>query len=166
MYSGSILFAFEIYRHTDLQWTASGSLFLTVHCGYRGHRGRPIVQVVSRRLPTAAARVRARVRPYRIYGGQSGTGTGYVRVLRFPLPPRIPPIAPQLSSSSSIILGWYNRPNSGRSTQWTQSNPMRGRKKRLSSGKAHKSNTPRPKVSSTPPCGAVVLSRRGDGKGP
>jgi hypothetical protein len=40
------------------------------------------------------------------------------------LPIRIPPIAPQ-SSSSSIIWGWYNYPNSGRSTKWTQSHPMR-----------------------------------------
>jgi hypothetical protein len=40
-------------------------------------------------------------------GGQSGTGVGFLRVLRFPLPIFIPPIAPQ--SPSSIIWGWYNR---------------------------------------------------------
>jgi hypothetical protein len=59
--------------------------------------GRAIAQAVSRRLPTAAA--------------------------PFPLPIRIPPIAPL--SPSSIIWGWHNRPNSGRSTKWTQSHPMR-----------------------------------------
>jgi hypothetical protein len=37
------------------------------------------------------------------------------------LPISIPPIAPQ--SSSSIICGWYNRPNSGRIAKWTQSHP-------------------------------------------
>jgi hypothetical protein len=82
--------------------------------------GRAIAQAVSRRLPTAAARVRARVRLCGICGGQSGTGAGLLRVLRFPLPIGIPPIAPQ---SSSIIWGWYSIPDSGRSTTWTQFTP-------------------------------------------
>jgi hypothetical protein len=69
---------------------------------------RAIAQAVSRRLPTAAARVRAWVRSCAICGGQSGTGVGFLRVLRFPLPIFIPPIAPQ--SPSSIFWGWYNRP--------------------------------------------------------
>jgi hypothetical protein len=43
--------------------------------------------------------------------------TDFLRVLRFPLPILIPPTAPH----SSIIRGWYNRPNSGRRTKWTQS---------------------------------------------
>jgi hypothetical protein len=43
-----------------------------------------------------------------ICGGQSGAGAGFLRVLRFPLPIFIPPIA--LQSSSSIIWGLYNRP--------------------------------------------------------
>jgi hypothetical protein len=72
-------------------------------------QGRPIAQAVSRWLPTAAARVRARVRSCRISGGQSGAGAGFLRVLRFPLPIFIPPIAhPQ--SPSSIVWGWYNKP--------------------------------------------------------
>jgi hypothetical protein len=71
-------------------------------------RGRAIAQAVSRWLPTAAARVRSRVWSSGICGGQSGAGAGFLRVLRFPLPVFIPPIAPQ--SPSPIIWGWYNRP--------------------------------------------------------
>jgi hypothetical protein len=40
--------------------------------------------------------------------GQSGSGAGFLQVLRFPLPNFIPPTAPQ--SPSSIIWGWYNKP--------------------------------------------------------
>jgi hypothetical protein len=43
-----------------------------------------------------------------ICGGQGGTGTGLLRVLRFPVPIFIPPIAPQ--SPPYITWGWYNRP--------------------------------------------------------
>jgi hypothetical protein len=56
--------------------------------------GRAIAQAVSRWLPTAAARVRARVWSSGICGGQSGAGGGFLRVLRFPLPIFIPPIPP------------------------------------------------------------------------
>jgi hypothetical protein len=82
--------------------------------------GRDIGQAVSRRLPTAAARVRAQVRSRGICGGQSGTGEDFLRVLRFSLLILIPPTAPH---SSSISRGWYNRPVSGRRTKWTQSHP-------------------------------------------
>jgi hypothetical protein len=71
------------------------------------NKGRAIAQAVSRWLSSAAARVRARVWSCGICGGQSGTGAGCLRVLRFPLPIFIPPIAPH--SPSSIIRGWYNR---------------------------------------------------------
>jgi hypothetical protein len=40
-------------------------------------KGRAMVQAVSRRPLTAEARVRSRVCPCGIYGGQSGTGTGF-----------------------------------------------------------------------------------------
>jgi hypothetical protein len=38
-----------------------------------------MAQVVSRRPLTEEARVRARVKPFGICGGQSGTGTGFSR---------------------------------------------------------------------------------------
>jgi hypothetical protein len=85
--------------------------FLTQNYGHFNNldnNPRPIAQAVSRWLPTAAARVRARVWSCGICGGQSGAGTGFLRVIRFPLPIFIPPIAPQ--SPSSIIWGLYNRP--------------------------------------------------------
>jgi hypothetical protein len=52
------------------------------------------------RLPTAVARVRAQIRLCVIFGGQCGSGAGFLRVLRFPLSILIPPTAPH---SSSII---------------------------------------------------------------
>jgi hypothetical protein len=88
----------------------------------------PIAQAVSRRLPTATARVRAQVRPCGIFGGQSGTGAGFLQVLLFPLPILIRPSAPH---SSPIIRGWYNRPISGRRTKWTQSHPTPRNKKKI-----------------------------------
>jgi hypothetical protein len=54
--------------------------------------GRAVAQAVSRWLPTVAARVRVRA-ARGVYGGQSRTGAGFLRVLRFPLP-IIPPISP------------------------------------------------------------------------
>jgi hypothetical protein len=74
----------------------------------RGYVGRAVAQAVSLWLPTAAARVGTRGRSCGICGAQSGTGVGFLRVLRFPLPIFIPPVAPQ--SPSSITWGWYNRP--------------------------------------------------------
>jgi hypothetical protein len=41
------------------------------------HSGRAMAQAVSRRSLTAEDRVRSRVRPCGIWGGQSGTGTGF-----------------------------------------------------------------------------------------
>jgi hypothetical protein len=66
--------------------------------------GHAIAQVVSHWLPTVAAQVRS----CGICGGQSDTGAGFFRVLQFPLPISIPPIAPQ--SPSPIMWGWYSSP--------------------------------------------------------
>jgi hypothetical protein len=68
--------------------------------------GRPLAQNVRRRLSTAVARVQARVRSCGICGEHSGTGAGFLRVLRFPLP-IIPLTAPH--SSSVFVRGWYKR---------------------------------------------------------
>jgi hypothetical protein len=54
------------------------------------HRCCTTAQAVSRWLPTAAAQVRDRVWSCRICGWQSGTGTGFLQVLWFPLPIFIP----------------------------------------------------------------------------
>jgi hypothetical protein len=45
--------------------------------------GHAVAQAVSRWLPTASARVRVRA-ACGVYGGQSGTGAGFLRVLGFP----------------------------------------------------------------------------------
>jgi hypothetical protein len=83
--------------------------------------GRAIAETVIRRLPIAAARVRAQVGHCGICSGQSGAGSGFLRVLRFPLPFLIPLTAPH--SSPSVIRGWYSRPITLRSTKWTQPHP-------------------------------------------
>jgi hypothetical protein len=55
-------------------------------------KGRAVAEAVSRWLPTAAVRVRVRA-TCGVCDGQSGTGAGLLRVLRFPLPIVIPPIS-------------------------------------------------------------------------
>jgi hypothetical protein len=81
---------------------------------------RAIAQAVSRRHPTAAARVRAHVKSCGICGGQRHWGRFSPNIsVSFPI--LIPPTVPH--SPTSIIQGWYNRPISGRRTKWTQSHP-------------------------------------------
>jgi hypothetical protein len=58
--------------HSNLQWS------------------RTITQAGSPRLSSAAAWVRSQVKSCEFCGGQSGTGAGSLRVLRFPLPILIP----------------------------------------------------------------------------
>jgi hypothetical protein len=72
---------------------------MKLRVSYRQLR-RAIVQGGSLRLPIAAARVRARARSCGICG-QSGTGAGFLRVLRFPLP-IIASIAPHSSGAGTI----------------------------------------------------------------
>jgi hypothetical protein len=62
--------------------------------------GRAIAQAVSRRLPTAAARVQTRVGTWDFGMDKSGAGAGFLRDLRFPLPMYIPSCSPQSSSLS------------------------------------------------------------------
>jgi hypothetical protein len=73
--------------------------------------GCAVAQAVSRWLPTAAVRAACGD-----CGGQSGTGAGFLRVLRFPLPMHH-------STNFSITITtrcWHNRPIGGRSAEWTQ----------------------------------------------
>jgi hypothetical protein len=62
------------------------------------------VAVVSRYLPVTGAWVRSYSRLCRIYGDESGTGAGLLRVLRFPLPVLIPQIVPYLIITLSPTL--------------------------------------------------------------
>jgi hypothetical protein len=63
-----------------------------------------MAQVVSRRPLTAEARVRARVNPCGICGGQSGTGTVFLRVLRFSFVNIIPPSLSKLISAGEYVI--------------------------------------------------------------
>jgi hypothetical protein len=98
--------ASEYVCNPDL-WKVCSCLFLYHTDTYL--KVRAVAQAVSCWLPTVAAWVRAQVRSCGICGGQSGTGAGFLLVLWFHLPILIPLIAPH---SSSIIQGWYNRPDS------------------------------------------------------
>jgi hypothetical protein len=83
------------------------SLYLKHHDmkTYGGVEGRAIAQAVSRWLHTVAARVRAWVWASRICGGQSGSGAGFLRVLRLPLPIFIPPNSPSSRSPWAGKIG-------------------------------------------------------------
>jgi hypothetical protein len=72
-----------------------------IACKSQG-RDRAIAVAVSRRLPTAAARILSPVKSCGSSGGQSGTGVGSLRVLRLLLPILIPRNAPY----SFVIRGW------------------------------------------------------------
>jgi hypothetical protein len=70
---------------------------------------------------TVSPQVRARFQSCGICGGESGTGTGLLRLLRFPCHSFIPPISPQ--SLPSIIQGCYNSQINGYSKSPLGSTP-------------------------------------------
>jgi hypothetical protein len=93
--------------NVDLSYTCPFSYrpitqLVHLRCYLPGVQGSAIAQEVSGRLPTAGAQVRAQVRSCGVCSGQSGTGEEFLRVLQFPLPILIPPIAPHSSSSGTI----------------------------------------------------------------
>jgi hypothetical protein len=63
--------------------------------------GRAIAQAVSRWLPTAAARVRARVWSCEICGGQSGAGAGFFPSIS------VSPANLHFTNCSTIILIYH-----------------------------------------------------------
>jgi hypothetical protein len=70
-----------------------------------GNQGRAMAQVVSRRLLTVEARVRARANPCGICGLQSGTGTGFPQSsLVFPCKYIVPPSLSKLISSAECVI--------------------------------------------------------------
>jgi hypothetical protein len=81
----------------------TGLTEITLSSVSEGTYGRAIAQEVNCRLPTAAARVRSQLRSCGVCGGQSGIGTGFLLVLRFPLPVIIPPNAPYSSSEAGTV---------------------------------------------------------------
>jgi hypothetical protein len=62
--------------------------------------GRAIAQAVSHWLPIAVVRGSRTGRHVGFYGGQSGAGAGFLRVLRFPLPNSFHQFSKKSSSSS------------------------------------------------------------------
>ena len=73
-----------------------------------------MAQAVSRRPPTSEARVRSRASPCGIFGGQSGTGTGFSpEYFGFPVN-SIPPVLHQTEKRKKKLIifipGLYNKP--------------------------------------------------------
>jgi hypothetical protein len=69
-------------------------------------QGRAIAQAVSRRLLTAEARFRAQNSQWGFCGGQSGTGTGFIQVLRFSPVTIIPAMLYVHASSRAAWFNW------------------------------------------------------------
>jgi hypothetical protein len=78
-YSLKIGFMYRyIYIYDHVFWDVT--LYIPV-CSYQCCKGRAIAQAISCWLPTTVAQVRTQVRSCGIYGGYSGTGAGFPRVL-------------------------------------------------------------------------------------
>jgi hypothetical protein len=73
-----------VFWRSGVSFAAKWSVDQLPRAVIRSTVGHAIAQAVSRRLPTAAAPVRAQVRSCGICGGQNGTGVGFLRVLLFP----------------------------------------------------------------------------------
>jgi hypothetical protein len=116
----------------DLQESRSGLILWH----YLGIVGRTMAQVVSRRPLTAEARVRARVNPCWICGGQSGTGTGFSPSSSvFSCQYIIPPSLSKFISSGECVIG-YMLTYAGIHA-WVLDPPPSGKKKsRHSSGRS------------------------------
>jgi hypothetical protein len=78
-------------------------------------KGRAVAQAISRWLPTAAARVRIRADMWGLWWTKRYWG-------RFSPSTSVSPANHHPTNFSIIIItrGWHNRPNSGRSAEWTQ----------------------------------------------
>jgi hypothetical protein len=91
---------------------ATDKQVVLVDTGKKGQDGRAMAQAVSRRPSTAEARVRSRVCPCGICGGQSGIGTGfYPSSSVFPCQFRSTG-APLLGKGQKIIIiGLHSKPH-------------------------------------------------------
>jgi hypothetical protein len=97
-------------------WRARCTISSLFH--FAGKVDTTLALAVSRRNPTAAARVRSHIKWCGISGGEGGTGAGLLGVLLLPLLILIPPNAP----CSSIIRWCYGR-LIGPRTKWSQIHP-------------------------------------------
>jgi hypothetical protein len=103
----------DIIERRNIEFIASSVL-----CNVQGE-GRAVAQAVSRRLPTAAVRVRAQVKSRGICGGQSGMRQLCSEYSYFFCQLSFHRL---LHTHQLIIWGWYNRPNSGRRTPHQETN--------------------------------------------
>jgi hypothetical protein len=93
------------------EWSSAGPRNMHLHSAKQEHISWQCLVSHSYEIFTTKQlhfRLRSRLWSSGICGRQSGAGAGFLRVLLFPLPIFIPPIAPH--SPSPIIWGCYNRP--------------------------------------------------------
>jgi hypothetical protein len=97
-----------------------------------------MAQAVSRRPPAAEARLRSRVSPCGIFGGQSGTGTGF--------PPSSSALPYQFHSTGALLLrkgqkiiiififiiGLHNKPHGCSASVASAAGPFTAKKKQIS----------------------------------